>query len=198
MWFRCFTTLTANFEFCRNCCIDHALAFLSAERWYKTTLNFLRNKTSFVVSLVENFIKVFNMISLNFVSYFLYGLLCLWISFEISQTCFTFWKRADVGTPVYCSPSISNNTNEYTVMQELLSRAHVIGIYKINTTHAHLCHYEEVQSGMIALETMTGGQFLAIGKFQNASIFIKQWYTNLYTVHRSFILFRSKKATFSL
>ena len=47
----------------------------------------------------------------------------------------------------------------------LLNEKGSIGIYVRNDSYGQLCHYQNVGSGLVPLNNLTGGTFYAMGKF---------------------------------
>ena len=56
------------------------------------------------------------------------------------------------------------NLNRMSELVSLLSGDNVIGIYKRNETAVQMCYWKEVESGLIPLASLTGGEIHTIGK----------------------------------
>ena len=47
---------------------------------------------------------------------------------------------------------------------EALSPKDVIGIYKLNSTAAHICYWKEVENNLVAFSSLSGGTIYSKGK----------------------------------
>ena len=80
------------------------------------------------------------------------------------QTGYTIINSVFPGTGVLCSPKIENTT-DLSQLIDIISRDNVIGIYKRNESAAQLCYWKEVETGLISLASLSGGNIQTLGKF---------------------------------
>ena len=77
---------------------------------------------------------------------------------------FTLIKRVFPGARILCSSKIENITR-LSQLLDIISRDNVIGIYKRNESAAQLCYWKEVETGLINLASLSGGNIQTLGKF---------------------------------